>query len=63
MKSITEVSTAGDSIAVSEEFIVQEIRKEAYLLYKSGVYCDPYKDWQEAERIVKNHFRYLAARE
>jgi hypothetical protein len=51
------------SIAVSEDFITSEINKEAYFIHLHGTNPgEPHKDWEEAERLVKNHFRYLADR-
>jgi hypothetical protein len=61
-KKITEGSA--DRERKGNDFIEEEIAKEAYFIYLSGANPDnPDKDWQDAKAIVKNHFRYIAGAE
>jgi len=51
-------------ICINHDFIKQEVSREAYFIYLQGTNPgDPATDWTDAEKIVKNHFRYLVQAE
>lgn len=63
MKSNVAAAYKNKVESVNHDFIEQEIKKEAFFLYLQGVnQGDSEKDWSEAEKRVKNHFRYLSGR-